>query len=194
MTTTPVKPITAASETDFLRVYKNKINALLDLLLGDRILSDPALAIGSTDENVASAAFTFQIAGVQYSKAAVAAGTALAAGTIPADKWGLYKFVIGVNGTIDCLAAAANFTTGYDTEAEAIAAIPATTAAHAPLGYITVLTAVGDPFVGGTDALQGGTGGNPASDTNYYDATPTEVTGAAGDVVDTDNFYLIELI
>lgn len=213
MPTTPVKPITAASETDFLRVYKDKINALIEdgvdpsvallnqiraYLLGDRVLGPTGLAISSTDLAVASIAFTFQAAGGYYAKAAVTAGTALAAGTIPTNKWGLYKFVIGVNGTIDCLPAAANFTTGYDSEALAIAAMPATTADHAALGYVTVLTAVGSPFVGGTDALQGGTGGNPSSDTNYYDATVNEVqeaTGAAiGAAVTAPGIDLIELI
>lgn len=132
-----------------------------------------ALSIGGTPTGVASTAFTFAINGTIYSKGAVAAGTALAAGTIPADKWGIYLFSINAAGTIVVTAGADNFTTGYASEAAAIAAMPTTPtttppATNAVMGYVTVLTAVGSPFVGGTDALQGGVGGNPSSDTNYY--------------------------
>ena len=66
-----------------------------------------ALAIGSTDTNVASTIFSYAIAETTYTKAAVAAGTALAAGTIPADKWGIYLLSINAAGTIAVTAGAA---------------------------------------------------------------------------------------
>lgn len=126
------------------------------------------LAIGSTPTAVSSTAFQYAIATAMAFKAAVAAGTALAAGTIPTNTWGVYLFSINAAGTIACTAGAANFTTGYASEALALAALPATPADQASMGHVTVLTAVGSPFVGGTDALEGGAGGNPSSDTNYY--------------------------
>lgn len=132
------------------------------------------LSLGSTNQNVASTAFTFaQNGGAITSKGAVAAGTALAAGTIPIDTWGLYLFSITSAGTIVVTAAAANFTTGYATEALAIAALPTTPSTlppvqNASMGYVTVKTKSGTTFVGGTDALATGTGGNVASATNYY--------------------------
>jgi len=142
----------------------------------DGLLTATVLSIGSTDTSVATTAFQFLIDRVAYAKAAVAAGTALAAGTIPQDKWGIYRLVIGTNGTIDVLAGAANFTTGYDDEAAAIAALPAVTASHVDMGHFAVLTAVGSPFVGNTDALEGGASGNPSSDTNYYPASAITLT------------------
>lgn len=104
------------------------------------------------------------------------AGTvALAAGTIPLNQWGIYRVYINKTGTVVCLAGAANFTTGYASEALAIAAKPALPlATDWDMGYLTVKTAVGFTFVGGTDALAGGVGGNPASATNYY--APAEGT------------------
>ena len=144
--------------------------------LRDRVLNSPELALGSTKTNVASGAFDFQIGALAATvntfkkKAAVAAGTALAAGTIPADKWGCYLFSIAANGTIACAAAAENFTTGYASEALAIAALPATPANQAALGYVTVQTKVGFAFIGGTDDLATGVAGNVANATNYYNA------------------------
>lgn len=130
-------------------------------------LSTVTVAIGSTPTNVSTTAFTYALRGTLTAKGAVAAGTALAAGTIPTNKWGIYRLSI-TGTTLTMTAGAANFTTGYATEAAAIAALPALPTDHAPVAYITVLTAVGQPFVGGTDALEGGVGGNPSSDTNYY--------------------------
>lgn len=150
--------------------------ALRARVLADRVLTSPELGIGSTKTNVANVAFDFQIGAAAAlvntfkKKAAVAAGTALAAGTIPQDKWGLYLFSIAANGTITSTAAAANFTTGYATEAAAIAALPATPASSAAMGYVTVQTKVGTTFIGGTDDLNGGAAGNIANATNYYNA------------------------
>jgi len=79
-------------------------------------------------------------------------------------------------GTTTFTSAANNYTTGYATEALAIAALPAQTADKVRIGYITVLTEVGSPFVFGTDAFEGGAAGNPASVTNYYNTAGTADT------------------
>ena len=94
------------------------LTAAASNISADRLLAGtPALAIGSNDDDVASGLFYFAIAGVLLAKAAVATGTALAAGTIPADTWGIYSFEIGADATIDSLAGAANFTTNGELEA-----------------------------------------------------------------------------
>lgn len=152
------------SLVDSLAAIVNQIQTLLN---GDVALEGVTLSMGSTDENVASTAFTFTVNGVQYQRTAIAAGTAISGSNIPANLWGLYRFVIGSNGTVDPIAAAGN-ATGYATEALAIAALPAVTADHADMGYVTIRAAAANPFVPGTSALQGGTGGNPAQTTNYY--------------------------
>ena len=136
------------------------------------------LSIGS-NTGVASTAFQYAISETMYQKAAVTS-TALAAGTIPADTWGIYLLSINAAGTVAVTAGAANFTTGYASEALAVAALPDTPSASASMGYVTVLTASGQPFVGGTDALQGGTGGNPSADTNY---TSTATIAPATEII-----------
>lgn len=143
----------------------------LDLVLGWNTLASnslQALGRGSTDTDIASGALTGSIKGVPFAKAAVTTGTAISAQTIPADKWGIYSLDIVANGTITVTAGAANATTGYATEAAAIAALPPRVTAKARMGYITVLTADGEDWIAATDGLAGGASGNPASETNYY--------------------------
>ena len=131
------------------------------------------LSIGSTPTSVATDAFSYIIGGTRYTKTAVVAGTALPAGTIPADQWGVYRVTVNAGGTIAVTAGAANYTTGYATEALAIAAVPSVANTLWNVGYFTVLTAVGNPFIANTSALEGGIGGNPSSDTNYYVGSST---------------------
>ncbi len=167
----PTLPLSA--EENFL----TRLNEIRAYLLGNRMLNSGALAIGSTDDQVATGAFSYQIDGVLKTKAAVAAGTALPAGTTPIDKWGVYLVSIDAAGTITVTAGAANFGVGngYATEALAIAALPDTPEDEVAIGYFTVLTEVGSAFVAATDALEGGAAGNPASVTNYYDAGVNDV-------------------
>jgi hypothetical protein len=152
--------------------YNLKLLAELDgirnALSGDSVRTPAGLAIGSTDDQIASAAFTFNIAGVPETKAAVAAGTAPGAQTVTADMWALYILSIAAGGTITVTPAAANVA-GYATEALAIAAIPSTPANQALMGYVTVQTAAGLAWIAATDAFAGGAAGNPALTTNYYD-------------------------
>lgn len=154
----------------------SKIASPVPKLLSDRVLSTPGLAMGSDNTALANVAFTFQVGAASAvvntlnNKAAVAAGTAFGAlGTIPASKWGLILAQIAADGTVTFVSAAANYTTGYDDEASAIAAVPAATAAHAVMGYVTILASA-STWIAGTDALATGTGGNPADTTNYYNA------------------------
>ena len=73
-------------------------------------------------------------------------------------------------------------TLNADSEAEAIAALPALPANNTPLGYVTVLTGSGVTWTAGTDALEGGAGGTVSADTNYYNsvnpAVATIITAA----------------
>lgn len=126
-----------------------------------------ALGRGSTDTAVGSGQLTLAINGIPVTKAAVTTGTALTAQTVPADQWAVYALDIIAAGTITVLPGALN-TTGYATEALAIAAVPARVAAKARMGFLTVKTAAATAWIGATDALAGGATGNPASVTNYY--------------------------
>lgn len=136
------------------------------------VLIPSTLARGSTDTQIATIAFTYNARGISdIAKAAVAAGTALGAlGTIPADKWGIYVVLINSTGTITLMSGPSNYTTGYDSDPQAqrdlYRIFPAANLCQ--IGYFTVKTASGLPWVTGTDALAGGTTGNEASFTNYY--------------------------
>jgi hypothetical protein len=121
-----------------------------------------ALALGSTHTNVANGAFTFAIAGTGYSKIAVPIGTALAAGTIPQNKWGIYRFSIVAGGTITVTPGSANGT-GYGSEALAILALPALPASSADMGYVTVMSTVSGGFQEGTSNLN-----DTGVTANYY--------------------------
>jgi hypothetical protein len=121
-------------------------------MTGTGLVNSAALAIGSTATNVASGAFSYAIAPTTYAKTAVAAGTALASGTIPQSKWGIYLFSINAAGTITVTAGAGN-STGYATEALAIAALPSTPASSASMGYVTVINTSTGGFVAGTTTL-----------------------------------------
>lgn len=149
----------------------------------DYTLATVNLSRGSTATKVANAAFAYQLesGGVvtMYTMVANAVGSTIGAGTIPINQWGVWRVSIAVAGTLVFTAGAANFTTGYASNALAIAALPALPAASWNVGYFTVQTGVGVTWISGTDALQGGVGGNPANATNYY-AGASEAWTATG--------------
>lgn len=155
---------------------------------GTQLLSSVTLSRGTTATQVATTGFNYNItAGAPLIKGPVIAGTALASGTVPTNKWAIYLYSIDGSGVISSTAGSANFTTGYVDEATAIADMPATPGGTCRLGYVTLLTYSGQPFIGGTDALYGGTGGNPASATNYYPDTPGNTY--TGNVTPTPSAY-----
>ena len=81
------------------------------------------------------------------------------------------------------MSGAANYTTGYSTEALAIAAAPAKTASKARIGYLTIL-ASSSGFVFATDSLAGGASGNPATTTNYYNiASPFDIAADSANAI-----------
>lgn len=127
-----------------------------------------ALGRGSTDTNVASGQLTLAINGIPVTKAAVTIGTAIGAQIIPTGGlWGSYAMDIVAAGTITITPAALN-TSGYATEALAIAAVPFRVAGSARMGSFTVQSQAAHNWTAATDALAGGASGSPAQTTNYY--------------------------
>jgi hypothetical protein len=144
---------------------KTLLNDIRSKLVGSYLLGNPSLGIGSTDTHVANLAFNYQIAGVQYTRAAVAAGTAPGNDVVPQGKYGAVAFDIGADGTIDAVEAPAN-ATGYNTAALAVAALPAVAASHVRMGYVTATKSDG-AFTFGTTAL------NAANSTVAYTTAST---------------------
>jgi hypothetical protein len=114
------------------------------------------LRIGTTNTNVRTDAFNFAIAGTGYTKAAVAAGTALAGDNIPDGKYGAWALDIGADGTVDVVPATGNGAGTYTTSPLAIAGLPDVEAAHVRLGNTTASNA-GAVFDPGTTALDAAT-------------------------------------
>jgi hypothetical protein len=85
---------------------------------------------------------------------------------IAIDQWGAARLSITAAGA----GAVTWADDDYATEALAIAALQDTeiAATETPVGYVTVKTKAEADWTAGTDALQGGTGGDVSSDTNYY--------------------------
>ena len=127
------------------------IAAVIAVLQGDYPVTKTTLAIGSTATAVANAAFTYQIGGVQYSKAAVTVGTAPGNDVIPEATFGAVALDIDAAGTITVAEAAAN-ATGYASAALAIVGIPAVAATKARMGTVTATISSGT-FTFGTTAL-----------------------------------------
>ena len=119
----------------------------------DSVIGDPAPSIGTTADYIASKAFEVQIAGIPYDVAAVAAGTAPTATTIPQNTWGAFGWEVAADGTIDSGWDDAANATGYASEALAIAAILAVSpsGSHVRCFYVTVMSVNAAGFVADTD-------------------------------------------
>jgi len=126
------------------------VNDIRSTLKGDYMVSKPGLAIGSTATAVSNVAFDFQIDGVRYSKAAVAAGTAPGNDVIPQSTYGAVALDINAAGTISVAEAAAN-ATGYASAALAIAGIADVADGKARMGTVTATKSDGAFTFGTTD-------------------------------------------
>lgn len=129
--------------------------ALLSNEYIDAVTTSPAPSIGTTAANIANKAFQIRIAGIGYNVAAVAAGTAPTATTIPQNTWGAFGWEVAADGTLDSGWDAAANATGYASEALAIAAIKAVaaSASHVRAFYVTVMRTNAAGFVGATTAF-----------------------------------------
>lgn len=155
--------------------------ALALAFTSDGVLKGSTLSIGTT-VTLATTQCIITIAGVPVSVPAQTAQAIGSLGTIAASKWSIIAVDAVAAGTISFEVPAA-FATGYASEALAIAAAPAKTANKARIGYITVLASA-STWVAGTDAFAGGTGGTPATTTNYYSiASPWQLTADSANAI-----------
>lgn len=145
----------------------DRLFAMLSIVAGDGPVTTSTPSIGTT-VTIATSASVINITGTPVTVAAETAKAFGSLGTIPTTTWGLIVIERVANATTTFVSAAANYTTGYATEALALAAVPAKSASKAVTGYITIYAGHASGWVAGTDALAGGTGGNPATTTNYY--------------------------
>lgn len=122
--------------------------------MGDRIISSPALAIGTTKSKVGYSAFRYKIAGVEYEKAANAVGEIPGDDVIVQAKYGAVALDIGVDGVVDVIEATNQAAAQFTTAVAAMAAVVAPAAGHVRIGYVTVVDD-DSTFTFGTDDFDG---------------------------------------
>jgi hypothetical protein len=153
----------------------NQVRSHLNYRLG----GNPALAIDTNFDVKNGNAISYTNNGLWKSKSANTSWDTGTSATIATTKWGAFLVGLDASGNpVSTWFTAAG--AGYASEAAAIAAITDTDATYTYLGYVTV-QAAGSTWTAGTDALTTGTGGTPATTTNYYNtANPNNLRmGAA---------------
>ena len=134
--------------------YLDEVEAALDVLKGDGMITKAVLAIGtSQNTDVKHAALNYIINGIGY-QADAGEVEPDALDVIPEDAYAAWALEIGTDGTVDIRQCNKNGGLFHATEAAAIAALPARQEDHARLGYVTVVATGGD-FTPGTTALTG---------------------------------------
>lgn len=150
---------------DSMRAGTFSIHSVKELRAGDVIFGAHLPYIGTTPTQLANRRVTaqFNAAGATAIEVtAVAAGTAFTATThdVTAAKWASFLLSVQTAGTKIITMSALGT---YATEALAIAALPATPANEAVLGYITIQATAGAIWDATTDAL------SAAAACNYYE-------------------------
>lgn len=164
---------------------KTLLNNLRSFIIADRVVAgDPGLAIDTNFDVQTGNPLVVQISEVMVSVAATTSCDTGTSATFAAAKWGIFLVSVDAAGALTATWDD-NSQAGFDSEALAIAALPATPAGEVALGYVTVQAHASNTFTAGTDALQGGTGGNPSPDTNYYDYADTDLAALITAAVST---------
>lgn len=129
----------------------------------NQILGNPGFQRASNFDVNNATAVTYLYNGVLKTFAATTTFDTGTTKTLASSRWGAATLAVnGSNGAVLTWAP-----DDYASEAAAIAALAAPVAANRLLGYVTV-QAHSSGFTAGTDALNGGSGGNVAAATNYY--------------------------
>jgi hypothetical protein len=132
---------------------------------GGFVLNSPKFGIDTNFDVKNTVAFDMVVGGVLITVAANVSWDTGTTKAVDTDKWIAALLSIDADGTTTYLQYGAEAAT----EAAAIAALTALTpTGDVVVGYVAIQTKTGTTWVAGTDALQGGTGGNISNDTNYY--------------------------
>jgi hypothetical protein len=144
---------------------KNVAFAALSLSDGAIVLDNPGLVIDTNFDVKNANAFSGVSGGLFFSAAANVNFDTGTAQVTTADQWVAALLSIDLDGTTTYLQYGAEAAT----EAAAIAQLDALTpTGDVVVGYVAIKTGSAVTWTAGTDALQGGTGGTPSADTNYY--------------------------
>ena len=174
--TSPVG-LTSVSSTPVVATYVPYGSAITNLYISS---ANPA--------RIENFSFPYNIQGT-FGSATAATLIALTAGTIPLNTWAAYVIYNTGPATFVVIPATANYTTGYATEALAIAAA---TTAGLPLvstrwyvGMVTIQSPIGASFIVNTADL------NTAQDVNFYEGYPPPWTAYGQPVIYTGAVFFI---
>lgn len=131
---------------------------------------NPTFAIDTNFDIKNTEPISYTVAGVFKTLADNTSWDTGTTAVIAANKWGIAILCHTGSATVVSWASSAM---SYPSEAAAIAALGTITSlcpttAQCAMGYVTALTGTDVTWTAGTDALEGGTGGTPATTTNYY--------------------------
>lgn len=143
---------------------KTMVNQLRQVMLYN-VMGNPGYAIDTNFDVKNATAVFYSNGGTLKTLAANTNCDTGTAKTITTARWGAAMLTINSSGTCVVTYAASDFAS----EALAIAGLTAPVATDTVIGYVTILAA-GSTWTAGTSALQGGTGGTPATTTNYYNS------------------------
>lgn len=153
------------------------------------------LSRGAPDTTLAVASVTTAVqnaAGVTTFATVSSAGLTFPAGTVPNNQWAAWRVRYTTAGGLVLVAAAANYTTGYASEAAAIAAVPSVNVpTQFNVGYLTLQTKAGNTWIANTDALAGGATGHVAKSTTYYAGNPTVWAAYGRPVIFTGALFFV---
>lgn len=162
------------SNHDVATHYVTKVDTSDDIrtfLKSGRLVSGfPDIAISTNFDVVCQNAVVVSINTTLYQVSAATVCDTGTSSTFPAGTWGVFCVYSDTSGTLTATWDT-NSGAGYASEALAAAARPGLETNKAAIAYVTVQANAGASFTAGTDALTGGTGGNPAQTTNYYNSS-----------------------
>ena len=164
-----------------VRKLANQVNDL-STAMKTRCVTPPNFEIRSNFDIQHGDAFEIEVSGVQKT---VATDQAFDTGTSTVIATNAY-WAAGIL-SIDSDGTTGHVNWGAEASTEALAKAnlaDVTAGGDVTCGYVTVQAASGQDWVAGTDALQGGSGGQVSQDTNYYN---DQYVGAAGKAVLADN-------
>lgn len=155
------------SQTDNVGLLKNLCDSINEIRQNIKygVLGNPDFAISSNFDVLNNNAISYTNNGTVKTLAQFTNFDTGTTKTITTATWGAALLTVNSSGTGVVTWAASS----YASEALAIAALAAPAATDTVMGYITVLAA-GSTWTAGTSALAGGTGGTPATTTNYYNS------------------------
>lgn len=167
-----VTPLVQAAQLATTRTFVNAIRTFVQ----DGMLTISTITISAAPATSfkTTTASQYRVGGVYYLKAtedpiAFSAANTINTGAAGGSFWGVWLVEVGVDGTVHTKPGGGLADQVYGSEALAIAALPAVTAAHIQLGYITVQCNAGVAWTANASTLTVAAGAGNCQARSFYD-------------------------